>query len=323
MGKSIIGVDLGGTQIRSALMDENGNILNRVTEWTLAEEGPEAIIGRLEEAIREAAGVMDWAQIRGIGIGAPGPLNPWTGVIHKAPNLPGWHEVPLRNLIAETFKVPAYVGNDANLAALAEKRFGAGKGVDDLVYMTISTGIGGGVIVGGELLLGAHGLAAELGHHTIDINGPRCGCGNIGCLEALAAGPAIARHAVDLIEGGAETSIMELAQGDLNRVTAKLVTRAAKKGDQVAIGIIQRAGFYIGVGIVNLLHILDPELVIIGGGVSKAGDLLFDSIQATVWERAMEAFVRQVRIVPAALGDDVGLLGAAALVLLQESAAGY
>jgi len=323
MGKSIIGVDLGGTQIRAALMDEDGNILNRVSELTLAEEGPEAVISRIKEAIRGAAGAVDWAQIRGIGIGAPGPLDPWTGVIHKAPNLPGWHEVPLRDLIAETFNVPTYVGNDANLAALAERRFGAGKGIDDLIYMTISTGIGGGVIVGGELLLGAHGLAGEIGHQTIDINGPRCNCGNIGCLEVLAAGPAIARRAVDLIQSGAETSIVELAQGDLNRVTAELVTKAAKGGDQVAIEIIHRAGFYIGVGIVNVLHIFNPELVIIGGGVSKAGDLLFDPIRATVRERAMEAFVRHVRIVPAALGDDVGLLGTAALVLQQESPTGY
>lgn len=315
MKELIIGVDLGGTQIRAALADGEGRILRRASCLTLAEEGPEPVIGRIKDAIREAASSTDWAQVVGIGIGAPGPLNPWTGVIRQAPNLPGWRDVPLRDIIQEEFQVPTYLGNDANVAALAERRFGAGQGVDDLIYMTVSTGIGGGVIAEGRLLLGADGLAGEVGHMTLEAHGPRCNCGNIGCLEALASGTAIARDARQRIEEGAQTIIVDRVGGDLSKVTAKLVSQAAQEGDELAIELIRRAGFYIGVGIVNLIHLFNPRLFVIGGGVSKAGDLLFDSIRATVRERAMPAMQREVRIVPAALGDDVGLLGAVALVL--------
>ncbi|HID85851.1 MAG TPA: ROK family protein [Anaerolineae bacterium] len=276
-------------------------------------------MGRIKGAIREAASSTDWAQVVGIGIGAPGPLNPWTGVIHHAPNLPGWRDVPLRDIIQEEFQMPTFLGNDANVAALAEHRFGAGQGVDDLIYMTVSTGIGGGVIVGGQLLLGADGLAGEVGHMTLEPHGPRCNCGNIGCLEALAAGPAIARDARQRIEEGARTAIVDLVGGDLSQVTAKVVGQAAQEGDELAIELIRRAGFYIGVGIVNLIHLFNPRLFVIGGGVSKVGDLLFDPIRAVVRERAMPA-MREVRIVPATLGDDVGLLGAVALAMEAQAA---
>lgn len=319
MQELIIGVDLGGTQIRAALADGEGRILHRASCLTLAEEGPEPVIGRIKAAIREAVHSTDWAQVVGIGIGAPGPINPWTGVIHQAPNLPGWRDVPLRDIIQKEFQVPTHLGNDANIAALAEYRFGAGQGVDDLIYMTISTGIGGGVIAGGQLLLGADGLASEVGHMTLEPHGPLCNCGNIGCLEALASGPAIARDARQRIEEGAQTIIADRAGGDLRKVTAKAVGQAAQRGDELAIELIQRAGFYIGVGIVNLIHLFNPRLFVIGGGVSKAGDLLFDPIRATVRERAMPAMRQNVRVVSAALGDDVGLLGAVALALTMEA----
>ena len=319
MQELIIGVDLGGTQIRAALADGEGRILHRASCLTLAEEGPEPVIGRIKAAIREAVHSTGWAQVVGIGIGAPGPINPWTGVIHQAPNLPGWRDVPLRDIIQKEFQVPTHLGNDANIAALAEYRFGAGQGVDDLIYMTISTGIGGGVIAGGQLLLGADGLASEVGHMTLEPHGPLCNCGNIGCLEALASGPAIARDARQRIEEGAQTIIADRVGGDLRKVTAKAVGQAAQGGDELAIELIQRAGFYIGVGIVNLIHLFNPRLFVIGGGVSKAGDLLFDPIRATVRERAMPAMRQNVRVVSAALGDDVGLLGAVALALTMEA----
>lgn len=310
MKDNVVAVDLGGTLIRSALIDEKGEILARAERETLAQEGPEPVIGRIKASIQDVARGTE-----AISIAAPGPLDPWKGIVHQAPNLPGWHEVPLADILHRAFKVPVYLNNDANLAALGEHHFGVGQGVNDLIYLTISTGIGGGIISQGELLLGAKGLAAEIGHIILEPEGPPCGCGGWGHLESLAAGPAIARRAVEEIKNGTETSITRLAEGNLSKVTAKVVAQAAQAGDPLANSIFKEAGFYIGLGIANLLHILNPRLVILGGGVCKAGDLLFDPIRATVKARTMASYQEGLKIVPAALGDDVGLLGAAAFVL--------
>ncbi|MBM4463953.1 MAG: ROK family protein [Chloroflexi bacterium] len=319
MRKLIVGVDLGGTQIRTALADGEGRILRRTSCLTLAEEGPGSVMGRIKGAICEVMGSTDRRQIQGIGVAAPGPLDPWKGVIMDAPNLAGWKNVPLKELMEEEFDLPVFVGNDANLAALAEQHFGAGQGIADLIYITVSTGIGGGIIVDDRLLLGAQGFAAEVGHQTVEAHGPRCNCGNVGCLEALAAGPAIARRAREVIKDGAETAITEIVGGDLDKITAREVNQAAQAGDPIAIELFRQAGFYIGIGIVNLLHIFNPSLIVIGGSVAKAGELLFEPIRTTVRERAMASYYwENTPIVPAALGDDVAILGAVALVLLQE-----
>jgi glucokinase len=318
--KLIIGVDLGGTQIRAALADGEGRILHRTSCLTLAEEGLEPVIGRIKGAIYEVMGSTDQGHVQGIGVVAPGPVDPRKGVIMDAPNLSGWKAVPLKDFMEDEFSLPVYVGNDANSAALAEQRFGGGQGIANLIYITVSTGIGGGIIADNKLLLGAQGFAAEVGHQTIEAHGPRCNCGNVGCLEVLAAGPAIARRARELIRDGAETTITDLVGGDLDKITAKEVNQAAQAGDPVAIGIFRQAGFYIGIGIVNLLHLFNPSLIVIGGSVAKAGDLLFEPIRATVRERAMASyFWENTPIVPATLGDDVGLLGAVALVLLRNT----
>ncbi|MBM3134212.1 MAG: ROK family protein [Chloroflexi bacterium] len=322
MNKYIVGVDLGGTRIRACLADERGTILARANRLTLAQEGQDAVLRRIVEAVREAIGEHKASDLAGVGIGAPGPLDPKTGVIFTPPNLPGWHNVPLKALLEEALGLPVYAGNDANLAALGEHRFGAGQGVDDLIYITVSTGIGGGVIAAGKLLVGADGAAGEVGHHTIDLHGPRCNCGNVGCLEVLAAGPAIAGYAIAAIQSGEETLMATLAREAGDVVTAAHVTRAAHAGDVVARRIMRQVGEYIGVGVVNLLHLFNPRLVIIGGGVAMgAGELLFGPIREMVQERAMEIY-RPTRIVPAGLGDDVGLLGAVALVLTERAAQG-
>ncbi len=316
MKDNVVAVDLGGTRIRSALINEKGEILARAERETLAQEGPEAVIGRIEACIRDVARGTE-----AISIAAPGPLDPWKGIVHQAPNLPGWREVPLADILHRTFGVPIYLNNDANLAALAEHRFGAGQGANDLIYLTISTGIGGGIISQGKLLLGAKGLAAEVGHITLEPEGPPCGCGGRGHLESLASGTAIARRAVEEMEKGTETSITRLVEGELSKVTAKVVAQAAREGGPLANSIFKEAGFYIGLGITNLLHLLNPQLVILGGGVSKAGDLLFDPVRATVEARAIPSIKEGVKIVPSALGDDAGLLGAAAFMLKQDSLA--
>ncbi len=314
MDKLIVGVDIGGTWIRAGLCNARGEIIQRAKAPTPAREEPEVGLERIKSIVREV--LTD--RVEAIGVGAPGPLDPWRGVIVKAPNLERWKDVHLKDVLEEEFGLPVYVGNDCNVAALAEQHFGAGQGVKNLIYITVSTGIGGGIIVDDRLLLGGQGFAAEVGHQTIDVNGPRCKCGNIGCLEALASGSAIARRAVELIEKGRETAIAALVGGDLTKVTAEVVNEAARRGDELAIELIQQAGFYIGVGIVNLLHLFNPEMVIIGGGVSKAGDLLFEPIRSTVRERAMmDLYWEKTPIVPSTLGDDVGILGAVALVLSQ------
>ena len=214
----ILAVDLGGTQIRAALCDPSGQIYRRVASLTLAAEGLEAVLGRIYATMEQTIEGLPPEELAGIGIGAPGPLNPNTGILMEAPNLPGWIDVPLRTLVSEHFGRPTFLGNDANLAALAEYSYGAARGIRDMIYLTISTGIGSGVIADGRLLLGTHGLAAEAGHVVIDPDGPRCSCGKRGHLEAYAAGPAITRDVVTRLKAGKKSRITKMVGGDLSRV---------------------------------------------------------------------------------------------------------
>nr|MBC7244275.1 ROK family protein [Chloroflexota bacterium] len=321
MRRFVVGVDLGGTQIRAVLADEKGTVLKRVSTLTQAHEGAHRVMSRLVDCIGQALQEVERSQVLGIGVATAGAVNPCTGVIAKAANLPGFENWPLRDMLAQELHVPIYVGNDAKLAALAEHRFGAGQGTNFLIYLTISTGIGAGVIEDRRLLLGAHGWATELGHIIVEPNGPRCNCGNIGCLEALASGPAIARHAMQLLQEGESSLLWEMVRDETARITAKEVVEAAQKGDALALQVMQRAAFYLGIGLVSFIHAFDPECIIVGGGVSKAGELLFAPMRAVIAERVIAAAQRDIRIVPAALGDDAGLIGALALVLADVGAA--
>ena len=320
MESAVIAVDLGGTHLRTAVCTADGRILFRAKTETQADRGAEHVVQRMIHLIGEAIRSNPTCRVQGIGIGAPGPLQPRTGVIIECPNLPGFEMYPLRDRIAQATGLPTIVENDANAAAVGEHRYGAGRGFANLVYLNISTGIGGGIIIENQLYWGENGYAGEIGHMTLEAHGPRCNCGNIGCLEVLAAGPAIARNARAAIASGRATRILDLTPGrDPEAITAHIVTDAAKMGDALAVELLAQAGFYIGVGIVNLLHILNPGRVVIGGGVSFAGDLLFGPIRQTVDERAPLAFRKGVDIVPAALGDDAGLLGAAALAFSEAA----
>jgi glucokinase len=288
------------------------NILQREETLTLADEGLDATLKRIKMIIHKVLPAHG-APATGIGISAPGPLNPKTGVVVSPPNLPGWHNVPLGDILYDEFKIPVFVGNDANVAALAETARGAALGCHHVVFLTISTGIGSGMIVDGRMLLGSEGLGAEAGHIVMIAEE-----GKVSTLEKEAAGPALARQAKARIEQGEVSLIKELVQGDLSRIAGSTVGEAAAKGDKLALEVVRRAGTIVGLGIVSLLHLFNPEIVVIGGGVSKLGDLLFAPMREAIQRYAIDAaYWQNLRIERAALGEDVSIVGAAALVITQ------
>ncbi len=308
MGKQIIAVDLGGTQLRAARYDHDLNLLQRESTLTRAELGPQYTIDRMKTYIEKVMPASR-SDILGIGISSPGPLNPATGVIIAPPNLPGWHNIPLADIISAEFDLPVYIGNDANVAALAEASKGAAQGCRHVIYITVSTGIGSGVISDGKLVTGRAGLAAELGHIPIIIDDS-----NVTSIELQAAGPAIVRRIKSALEAGARSRLVELAGNDLSQIDARAVGAAAAEGDKLAIETLAHAGRMIGLGIVTALLLFNPEIIVIGGGVTKTGELLFAPMRQTVHEHILDgAFTAGLRIERAALGDDVALVGAAAL----------
>lgn len=321
-GSLVVGIDVGGTKIMGGLSDAHGQILRHTTLPTEAQQGREVVIERIERVAREIISGIDSKHILGIGIGAPGPIDPFTGTLYSPPNLPGMDGVPLRDIMQQRLGLPVYLANDANAAAVGEYLFGTQEKVRNMIYLTVSTGVGGGIIIDGKLFVGAHGMGGEVGHMTIEANGPRCNCGNVGCLEVLASGTAIARYGAALVSEGRAPILSELAEQRASAVTARLVQMAAERGEAESQAIIARAGFYMGVGIVNLIHLFNTQMVVIGGGVSKLGPLLFDPIRNTVVERAIPAIRDGVEIVPAHLGDQVGLLGAIAIVLHERAVSG-
>lgn len=314
MSSRYVVVDLGGTQIRTARYSIDGKLEERVARKTEAEKGFESVWASVIEAIHTIWLPEGDATIAAIGLGAPGPIDYRNGVLRFAPNLPGWENVPLRDLLEKAFKVPAYIGNDADLAGLAESRFGAGRNANSMVYITISTGIGGGMIFDNQLFTGGNGLGGEVGHMSIDPNGPFHTCGNRGCLEVMASGTAIARRAQERLSHGETSSALALVNGDISKITAKILSRAGHQGDAFSQSVFREAGTYIGSAIVSLMFILNPSLFVLGGSVTLAGNLLMDPISETIRERAPQVYQEQTRVVLAELGDDVVLRGALALV---------
>lgn len=320
--KPALAVDLGGTKIIAAVVLPSGKIISRRYCFTLADGGPELVINRLLSAVNSAIAKakLTASELSGVGIAAAGIIDVDEGLITTSPNLPHWHNIPLRDIVADKLGITAYVINDASAAALGEHRFGVGKGVANLVYLTVSTGIGGGIITDGKLYAGANGCAGELGHMTIDIQGPQCNCGNFGCLEALASGTAMSREAMGRLACGESSSMVELVEGRLEDITAEIVASAARQGDTLACDIVTRAAAYLGIGLANLVNIFNPELIVVGGGVSKMGDLLLRQAREVVRERAFQLPARTVRIVRARLGSNSGIMGVAAYVFEQQTA---
>jgi len=318
--KPILAIDLGGTKIIAAIVSSQGQVVAKESYPTLAGEGPQSVIDRILFAIDQLLRVrnIDPSQLNSISIASAGAIDLDQGLVTLSPNLPGWLDIPLRDIVNRKYRVNTLLINDASAAALGEYHFGAGRGVNNLIYLTVSTGIGGGIIINGELYLGPSGSAGEIGHMTIDINGPRCSCGNIGCLETLASGTAVAREAIRRIGQGEESSLTDIVEGKIENITAEKVSMAAQGGDSLASDVISEAATYLGVGMVNLVNIFNPEMIIVGGGVANMGDLLLEPARQVVMERAFKLSAQAVRIVPAQLGDDSGLLGAAAFALQQK-----
>jgi len=309
----VIGIDLGGTKIKGALADLEGNILSSHTVPTNAFEGEEAVLGRINgvigKVLEDAGKSVD--EIKAIGIGSPGPLDSQKGIIIKTPNLP-FVNFNLVGEIKKVYDLPVYLENDANVAAIAEYMFGAGKGTRNMVYVTVSTGVGGGAVINGKLYKGSTSNALEIGHTTLLPDGPRCNCGNYGCLEAFSSGTAIARQAREALEAGLETSLSQY-----DKVTSYEVYVEAQKGDKVSKDILEKSFTYLGIGIANIVVSFDPEMIVIGGGVSKMGSVMFDKVNEVVQERALKAIAEKCKIVPAGLGEDTGVMGAVALAITE------
>ena len=306
-----VAVDIGGTHIRVAVYEPDSikPIAHQRTRSLAKEPG---VFDRLAQTIEAV-----WPQgtVGAIGIASPGPLDPHTGTILATPNIPEWQNFPLTSRLSEHFRVPAYLDNDANMAGLAEWQFGAGQGHQDVVYITISTGIGGGVITNGCLLQGFRGMGAELGHMIVDPNGPICSCGQRGHIESFSSGPSIARYVAAQLKAGQESAL----QGQPH-LTAAHIAEAARAGDLLAISAFERAGHYLGIAVANFLAIFDPSILIFGGGVSQVGDLLFKPLEASLRKHTFHPhYLDDLVITKAALGDDAGLLGALALARMKAA----
>ncbi|MCC6803028.1 MAG: ROK family protein [Anaerolineae bacterium] len=312
MTEYVVGIDLGGTRMRAALLDHELNMVDRQEVPTDARRGRDATLDRMHELVQQILPDDPQAHVGGIGISAPGPVNPNLGLLVAPPNLPGWHNVPLVEILQKAFGYSTYLGNDANVAALAETARGAARGYRHVIFVTLSTGIGGGIISDGRLLLGKDGLAAEVGHMPLVVGE------TVTTLEKEAAGPALARKARARIEGGEKSIISEMVNGRLEDCTGKVVGRAAVQGDALALSIVQRAGFIVGLGMTSLLHVFNPEILVFGGGVSNLGEMLFAPMREAIQKYCIDsAYWQDLQIKPAELGENVSLVGAAALVITR------
>jgi glucokinase len=315
----ILGVDLGGSKILAAVVDPRGRMVSSHESVTPATKGREAVIQCIVDSARGALeqAHVAMSEISAVGIGAAGISNPEAGILFTSPNLPGLREVLLGDIIQEELGKKTFIINDANAAALGEFYYGAARGARNFIYITISTGIGGGIVIDGKIYTGAIGIAGEVGHMTIDDDGPVCNCGNRGCWETLASGTALGREAKLRISEGVKTSILEYAGGNIENVTPQVIHSAAEKGDRLAKELIVRTGYYVGVGLASLINIFNPELIVIGGGLSNIGDMLLEPALKTAEKRAYKEAFQAVRFASAELGGNSGAIGAATFALQE------
>lgn len=316
MSSNVIGVDMGGTKILSAVIDAEGNILGTAKMPTKAGRGAVEVIDRIADCIRKVVDKSGVAaeSIQAVGIGAPGPLDPATGVVIFAPNL-GWRDVPLKAELETRVDFPTFVDNDVNVGTLGEHVFGAGKGVQNVVGIFVGTGIGGGIILQGELFHGASKTAGEIGHIIVKAGGPRCGCGTRGCLEAIASRTAMTKQFQKaILKRGKKSVISELTDGDLGAIRSGVLAKAIRLNDALTLKVFKKVTKYLGIGIGSIVNFLNPEMIVLGGGVVEAlDDTFLDGIRAAAEKYSLPNTLDGVQIVRAELGDNSAILGAAAL----------
>ena len=315
MGNYVIGIDLGGTNLRTGLVDRNGKIHHRLSIKTENNADPQTISNQIfyliDEIINVGAGLKPAPpNIIGVGLGSPGLVDKKGETILFSPNLPLWRNIPIKRMVSERFSVPCVLENDANAAAWGEKWVGAGKEADSLVMLTLGTGIGGGIVINNKLWRGVNNVAAEIGHMVIQMDGPKCSCGNYGCIEAYASATALVRRFKELLKSGMPSSLK-----DAGDVTAKMINDAAFQGDKASLDIIKETGHYLGVALVNIMHVLNPEVIVLTGGMIGSGDLLMNPIKQVIKEKAFEASAKETKIVFSQLGNDAGIIGAAGCLL--------
>jgi len=311
--KRAVGIDLGGTFIKAGLTDENGVILKKQQFPTLAEQKSRDVVIKQMEAAVEFALEDAGGGVAGIGIGTPGVVDD-KGVVFSAPNLPGWDNLPIKKIFEEKYRLPVVVENDVNTITWGEFLYGAGKGYSTIICITLGTGLGGGIVKDGKLLRGGKYSAMEIGHITIDYRGPRCKCGNIGCIERFVGRDYIVERAVKAIQDGKKTLITELVNGETKEITPKIISDAYKQGDRVATDIWIDVGVCLGALFTGLVNLLNPDLIIIGGGISRNVEIMFETIEKKIKEQAMAKLAEKVRVIQSQLGSDAGIVSAGALV---------
>jgi glucokinase len=311
----VIGVDLGGTSIKAGVVSSNGSILFQNKFPTLAEQGPSVVIKQIEAAVRDALQHTGKKTVTGIGLGAPGVIDD-KGVVKSPPNFVNWDEVPLRAELAKIFPGTAIeVENDANAAAIAESKFGAGINEPNFLFVIWGTGVGGGIILNHKIFRGHTGGAGEIGHITIDYNGPQCNCGNIGCVEAYVGQRYLSQRTAQKLQNHPESKILKLVGGDFSKIEPVYISQAAQDGDAVAREILVEAGNLLGIGLASVMNIMDLRISIIGGGISAAGDFVMRAVQDSVVRHVLKPLRKEIRVLPAQLGNNAGILGAAGLVM--------
>ncbi|MDN3514374.1 MAG: ROK family protein [Candidatus Brocadia sp.] len=314
MGNYAVGIDLGGTNLKAGVVDTDGKILHRLSIKTHSNADPQTISNQILELIAEiiqGAHVKE-SDIMGIGLGSPGLVDKKGETILFSPNLPRWRNIPIKRVVSERFSKPCVLENDANAAAWGEKWVGAGREVNSLVMLTLGTGVGGGIVLENRLWRGANNVAAEIGHMVIQMDGPLCNCGNRGCVEVYASATGMVRRFKELLRSG----VLSLLK-DCDEITAKMINEAAIRGDKASLDVIEETGRYLGIALINVMHVLNPEMIVLAGGMIGSGELLMNPIRQVTQQRAFEASYKDTKIVFSQLGNDAGIIGAAGCLLKE------
>ncbi len=315
MADYYLGIDLGGTDTKLGIVDESGRIVRSAKSPTHSEKGPEGVLADIATHARDL--ISSGNPVQAVGMGCPGPLSSRMGIVYETPNLPGWTNVPAQKILEEHLQLPVTLNNDANAAAYGEWWVGAGADVDTMLLFTLGTGVGGGLVINDELYIGPNDTAGELGHMIINFDGPLCGCGNHGCIEAYASATAIRRDVKQAIAAGVKTTI-QIPEGAEEDFGTRVVYDAAMQGDEYAIELFDKVGYYLGIAAATVINVFNPEMIAYGGALSNAGDFIFKPLIETAKKNSFKTPGDRVRIVRATLGNDAGIIGAAGLAMKRS-----